>query len=141
MVVKVFMKTAYISAHAPVGSVRISLQPPMATCATGKHTQLCDPDYPNYKFNFTSPFELPYCSSEDIATSHQPHESCGKMGGQCRCRYRDATDVVYPVTGGNPFFIATRFTETNQSRSHRCNFDGQHGKPEDWVRPPPPPTL
>lgn len=60
------------------------------------------------QFNFTSPFDLKYCTSESDEVGHIPHDSCGKVGGQCRCRYRDAVDAVFPVTGGNPFFIATR---------------------------------
>jgi len=108
IIYKVIMNTGYIAFEAPVGTVRMQLQAPMATCDGA----LCDPDYPMAKTAIPAITTLGYCGPDSA--------SCGKPGSKCACRYQDASDVVFPVTGGSPFYIATRVTNWTEIPNPEC---------------------
>eukprot|EP01050_Picozoa_sp_SAG11_P002610 SAG11_NODE_134_length_15338_cov_3.876435_17_plen_107_part_00 len=64
------MQHGYTMDEVPIGSIRLSLQPPVAhTCINHKGSdQQCDPDSPNYAFDF-SPERPPYCADPDRITN------------------------------------------------------------------------
>ena len=67
----------------------------------------CDPTKPGCSYDFTPVSELDYCS--------QSHSGGTGVKRQLECRDLDSFNTVWPVTGGSPFFIATRVETSNQT--------------------------
>ena len=103
-VIQVVRNLGYLSFEPPIGSSRLSIQPPMGATHN-------DPDDPGYEYAFTPASSLPYCSSYVPNTG----SNTTKAKTQKDCVYMGAMEANFPVTGGSPFYISTRIRESNQT--------------------------
>jgi hypothetical protein len=124
----------YTTGEAPIGNVRLSLQPPVSSKCENHHgpDQSCDPDSPNYMFGFQSTTQLSYCAdhapADDKEAARDVAKHCGSVGKPCPCRFMDAIDLAHgplPAAGGSPFYITTRATEYRQQRAQGCGRDAE----------------
>ena len=102
VVIQVIQKTGYLAFMEPIGTVRLSVQPPTI--------DLCDPDDPGCKFDYKPTTELPYCAGYAGLNASVTNKDCMYMG---------ALEVNFPVTGGSPFYLSTRIRESNQTLACR----------------------
>ena len=119
---KILHEDGFIKFSDPIGTVRLQLQGPVGDCLqyldkAGKPvTGSCDPDYPNYHYAFRPTAELPYCANgSEVAVA-----GCGRAGKRCNCMHYDALSAVFPVSGGSPFYIATRVLESTEAKNASC---------------------
>ena len=107
--------------QTPVGSTRLSLQPP----TIGPPSAVTfDPDHPGYEFDFTPLDKLPYCKGSAATTADSTTTAADSTTAIATatapksaetCLYMGSCEAVYPKTAGSPFFISTRITEANMT--------------------------
>jgi|EP00945_MAST-04E_sp_MAST-4E-sp1_P006991 hypothetical protein len=90
----------YAVSEKPIGSVRLSVQPPMAPHGGDPNKNI------DYEYNFPPLTSLPYCTQ---------YNGTVKVPSQYPCKDYGEIEAVYPVTGTSPFFLTTRIQESNQS--------------------------
>jgi hypothetical protein len=104
VVILVVKDLGYCAFEEPLGTARVSVQPP--TVGTPSDPTF-DPDDPGYEYAFVPADQLPYCRSYTGATAAAITQE--------ECLYMGAIESVFPVTGGSPFFLTTRVRESNQT--------------------------
>ena len=100
VVILVVRDLGYCAYEEPLGTARISVQPP--TVGTPADPTF-DPDDPGYEYDFVPAKRLPYCRSYEPTGV----EATGAVITQEECLYMGAIESVFPVTGGSPFFLTT----------------------------------
>jgi len=101
-VIQVTKKNGYLQFEDPIGSARLSVQPPTVN--------QCDPDDPGCHFDYLPTTELPYCTG---------YKGTDKATTNIDCMYMGALEANFPVTGGSPFYLSTRVRESNQTLTCR----------------------
>jgi len=107
VVYQIIGNLGYADSAEPIGSLRLSIQPPMKSGDPNKD--------PNYQFDFPKLNDLDYCAQNKnaSATTILP------------CKYFGEIGSVFPVTGTSPFFLSTRIQESNQTLVCRNPSDGE----------------
>ncbi len=117
----------YCAFEEPIGTARVSIQPP--TVGT-PDSPTFDPDDPGYQFDFVPASALPYCSEFRGA---KPPPASAPLS-QLDCLYQGGLETTFPVTGGSPFFVTTRVTESNQTLvCTEPNAGNNYSCPETYV--------
>jgi hypothetical protein len=105
-------KNGYLSFEPPVGTVRMQLQAP--TIDSDGHP--CDPTDSGCMYNFTPVNKLSYCNTTSTVVARGDDVTSGASerfkAKSLPCYLLDELEVVYPVTGGSPFFVTTRVTDS-----------------------------
>lgn len=110
VVILVVRDLGYCNFEEPLGTARVSVQPP--TVGTPADPTF-DPDDPGYEYDFVPADQLSYCRSYTPPTSGDANGKAAMT--QEECLYMGAIESVFPVTGGSPFFLTTRVRESNQT--------------------------
>eukprot|EP00944_MAST-04C_sp_MAST-4C-sp1_P010639 g10639.t1 len=97
VVYQIIGNLGYADSSEPVGSLRLSIQPPMKKGDPNK-----DPDY---EYDFPDLTALEYCAQNENASAVSV----------LPCKYFGEIGSVFPVTGTSPFFLSTRIQESNQT--------------------------